>query len=146
MTHRSGIITGRHIDRWELDVRTREVPEDIFEQLIGALICESAIALLTQRATGAPLHAGDAFGRVLSWLWQTNPDCVPGPDPGGGPDDVVTYVSDLVAQVRYHAPGADESFPLDDLLAGVRRAAAPMPPADGAAMLACLRASLPGYL
>ena len=115
-------------------MRNREVPDPIFEKLIGALICESAAGLLAQRARGAAPHAGEAFGRVLAWLWETT--C----------DDVVPYVADLVAQVRYHAPGADAAVTLDDVLAAVGRAAAPMPPAEGAAMLACLRAGLPAYL
>jgi hypothetical protein len=115
-------------------VRTRDVPDHIFEKLIGALICESAAALLAQRARGATLHAGEAFGRVLAWLWET-------PE-----DDVVPYVADLIAEVRYHAPGARPELSLDDVLAAVRRAAAPMPAAEIAAMLATLRAGLPGYL
>ncbi|WP_433084865.1 hypothetical protein ACQP1P_08875 [Dactylosporangium sp. CA-052675] len=115
-------------------VRTREVPDPIFERLIGALICESAAALLAQRSRGAALHAGEAFGRVLAWLWETTSD------------DVVPYVADLTAQVRYHAPGADADVSLEDVLAAIGRAAAPMPPAEGAAMLACLRAGLPAYL
>jgi hypothetical protein len=119
-----------------VDLRTRAVPDHIFEKLIGALISEAATAMLAQRSRGAALHAGEAFGRVLAWLWE---------DPSG-PDDVLPYVADLVAQMRYHAPGADAAVPLDDVLAGVRRAAAPMAPAEGAAMLACLRAGLPAYL
>ena len=114
----------------------RAVPDHIFEKLIGALISEAAAAMLAQRARGAAMHAGESFGPVLAWLW----------DRTSGPDDVLTYVADLVAQMRYHAPGADASIPLDDVLAGVRRAAAPMVPAEGAAMLACLRAGLPSYL
>ncbi|MFB9411825.1 MULTISPECIES: hypothetical protein [Dactylosporangium] len=114
-------------------MRTREVPDHIFEKLIGALVGESAIALLTQRARGATLHAGEAFGRVLAWLWETA-------------DDVVPYVADLIAQVRYHAPGACPEMSLDDVLGAVGRAAAPMPPAEAAAMLATLRAGLPAYL
>jgi len=117
-------------------VRTRAVPDHIFEKLIGALISESAAAMLAQRSRGAALHAGEAFGRVLAWLWENNT----------GPDDVLVYVADLVAQVRYHDADADASIALDDVLAGVRRAAAPMAPAEGAAMLACLRAGLPAYL
>ncbi|MFG2037127.1 hypothetical protein [Dactylosporangium sp. NPDC048998] len=124
-------------------MRTREVPDHIFEKLIGALICESAAAILAQRARGAALHAGEAFGRVLAWLWE-HPS---GPgDTASGQDDVVTYVADLLAQVRHHAAGADASIPLDDVLVAVRRAAAAMPAAERAAMLACLRASLPAYL
>ncbi|WP_432836702.1 hypothetical protein [Dactylosporangium sp. CA-092794] len=117
-------------------MRTREVPDHIFEKLIGALICESAAAMLAQRTRGATPHAGEAFGRVLAWLWEST----------AGPDDVLTYVADLVAQVRYHAPGADASVPLDDILSGVRRAATAMSPGERAAMLACLRADLPAYL
>ncbi|WP_433217203.1 hypothetical protein ACQP00_09215 [Dactylosporangium sp. CS-047395] len=115
-------------------VRTREVPDHIFEKLIGALICESAAALLAQRARGTTLHAGEAFGRVLAWLWDS------------ATDDVVPYVADLTAQVRHHAVGADASITLEDVLAAVGRAAAPMPPAESAAMLACLRSGLPAYL
>jgi hypothetical protein len=119
-----------------VDVRTRDVPDHIFEKLIGALISEAAAAMLAQRSRGVTMHAGEAFGRVIAWLW----------DDTAGPDDVVTYVADLVAQMRYHATGADVSIAIDDVLAGVRRAAAPMPPAEGAAMLACLRAVLRSYL
>ncbi|GAA2353263.1 hypothetical protein [Dactylosporangium salmoneum] len=117
-------------------MRKRQVPDHIFEKLIGALISESAAAMLAQRARGSTLHAGEALGRVLAWLWED----------ASGPDDVVTYVADLVAQLRYHATGADASIPLGEVLAAVRRAAAPMAPAEGAAMLACLRAGLPAYL
>lgn len=117
-------------------MRTRAVPDHIFEKMIGALISEAAAAMLGQRSRGTTLHAGEAFGRVLAWLW----------DAPSGPDDAVAYVGDLVAQIRYHATGADATVPLEEVLAGVRRAAAQMPPAEGAAMLACLRASLPSYL
>ena len=115
-------------------VRTREVPDHIFEKLMGAVICESATALLDQRARGATPHAGDAFGRVLAWLWETSSD------------DVVPYVADLIAQARYHAPGADAGVSMDEVLTAVSRAAAPMPSPESAAMLACLRAGLPAYL
>lgn len=115
-------------------MRTREVPDHIFEKLIGALICESAAALLAQRARGATLHAGEAFGRVLAWLWET------------APDDLLAYVGDLVAQVRHHAAGADPAVSVDDVVSAVGRAASAMPAAEGAAMLACLRAGLPAYL
>lgn len=117
-------------------MRTREVPDHIFEKLIGALIYESADTLVVQRARGAALHAGEAFGRVLGWLWET----------ATGPDDVVAYVGDLVAQVRYHATGADPEVTLDDVLSAVGRAVAAMPDGERAAMLACLRAGLPAYL
>ncbi|MGI5244380.1 hypothetical protein [Dactylosporangium sp. CA-139066] len=117
-------------------MRTRAVPDHIFEKLIGAMISEAAGAMLAQRSRSCALHAGEAFGRVLAWLWENT----------SGPDDVLAYVADLIAQMRYHAPGADASIPLDDVLAGVRRAVAPMAPAEGAAMLACLRAGLPSYL
>ncbi|WP_426510916.1 hypothetical protein ACPPVO_09865 [Dactylosporangium sp. McL0621] len=115
-------------------VRTREVPDHIFEKLIGALVCESATALLAQRARGASLHAGEAFGSVLAWLWETSSD------------DVVPYVADLIAQARYHAPGADATVSLEEVLAAIGRAAATLSPAESAAMLACLRAGLPAYL
>jgi hypothetical protein len=114
----------------------REVPDHIFEKLIGAVICESAAAMLQQRARGAALHAGEAFGRVLAWLWETT----------SGPDDAVAYVADLVAQVRYHAVGADASITLDDLLRAIGSAARGLPPGETEAMLACLRAGLPAYL
>ncbi|WP_432987399.1 hypothetical protein [Dactylosporangium sp. CA-233914] len=110
------------------------MPDHIFEKLIGALICESAAAMLAQRSRGADLHAGEALGQVFAWLWETTPD------------DLVAYVADLAAQVRHHAPGADPAFSLDDVLSAVGRASAAMPPAEGAAMLACLRAGLPAYL
>jgi hypothetical protein len=114
----------------------REVPDHIFEKLIGALICESAAALLAQRARGLDPNAGDGFGRTLAWMWETPT----------GPDDVVAYVADLVAQARYHADGADPSLTLDDVLAAIRRATSFMPARDAAALLACLKADVPAYL
>jgi hypothetical protein len=140
MTYRSGTITRRHIDagdgRSAREVRMREVPDHIFEKLIGALICESAAAMLQQRARGAAPHAGEAFGRVLAWLWET----------ATGPDDVVAYVADLVAQIRYHAPGADASVALDDVLHAIGSASRALPRPETDAMLACLRAGVPAYL
>jgi hypothetical protein len=111
---------------------TREVPQTVYEKLIGGFVRDTARDLLDQHAEGRVLHPGDPFGHVLAWLWATQPD------------DAVAVMADVLAEIRYHARGADRTITLDELLSGVQFAIHDMPDHDADALVARLRADVPG--
>jgi len=112
-----------------------QVPNDVFEKLIYGLLRSTARSLLGQRAVGGPeavLHPGDPFGTVIAWCWKEHPD------------EAVAYVGDLLAEVRYHAPGSDKTITLGELLDGLTFAMPnEMPGTELRAMIARMTAEIP---
>lgn len=59
---------------------THEVPQRIYDLLVGGFVQHEAHALLLRlrreggyRPGESMLHPGDGFGDVLAWLWATDP-------------------------------------------------------------------------
>ncbi|MBE7195684.1 MAG: hypothetical protein INR66_24810 [Gordonia polyisoprenivorans] len=51
------------------------IPENVLTHLLTGFWCsEAALAIRDGAARGAFHHAGDPIGKVLAWLWRTNPD------------------------------------------------------------------------
>jgi hypothetical protein len=113
----------------------RDVPNSVFEKLIGAFVRETAGSLLEQRArsSATSLHCGPSFGHVLAWAWRRSPD------------EAAAYVADVLAEARYHAKGADRSITLDELLTAVLFAVPDMEDDEAEALEVYMRARVPGY-
>jgi hypothetical protein len=118
-----------HVTMW-----TYTVPNHVFEKIVGGFIQQTADEMLGQHRGRSLLHPGDPFGQLIAWVWENHPDEAP------------HYVADLLSELRYHRPGADQTITLDDLLAGLQFAIAPnMSGADADALTAALRAGVPDY-
>lgn len=89
-------------------------PDKTFELMLNAMSRVTAHDAFcppgrTGHARGEIWHPGDAFGRVLSWLWKT-----------GRTWDAVELVADLMLEARYHYPDRlDFRAAFESLLEGI---------------------------
>ncbi|GAB1639628.1 hypothetical protein [Krasilnikovia sp. MM14-A1259] len=99
---------------------TQSVPGEVMTPLMRGLIDDTAHKTLRDWHRGDPdrelarlagldprrphLHLGDPFGKVLVWLWRTDPH------------HAVSVVADVVAQMRHFDELATKQITLDDLL------------------------------
>ncbi len=111
--------------------KTVDVPEGVLVHLTHALV--EATAQLTLRSWGGPgdvVRMGDPFGRVLAWLWETNPD------------RAVEVYNTTLDHVRRHSPGATKAITLDLALQGLPQDL--LPSDSNAALIERLRRDVPG--
>jgi hypothetical protein len=111
----------------------RSIPDNVFAHLRNGLVFETAHYLLAGHPEQPVLHPGEAFGQVLTWLWRTDQDAA------------MKLVVDLLASVRYHAPGSDKNIRLDDLLAGIAFSIHAMSDEEAGALLARARTAVPDH-
>ena len=88
------------------------VPRRVFTHLVGGLVHDTARKTLEvfhrpDRQPGTPIHLGDPFGLVLSWLWKTDPDLA------------VAQFAELMAYLRKWDQQATTQITLDDVLDGL---------------------------
>ncbi|AEV86837.1 hypothetical protein ACWT_5819 [Actinoplanes sp. SE50] len=110
--------------------KTVPVPEDVLMHLTHALVTDTARLTLDAWSPGDVVRMGDPFGKVLSWLWVTDPD------------RAVELYNTTLDHVRRLAPGATKQITLDLALQGLPQ---DLPPSDGsnARLIERLRQDIP---
>lgn len=90
---------------------TIEVPSDIHSRLLAGFIARQADLFITEGGTRGNVMIDDNGGEVLAWLWRTNPD------------QCMTRLADLMAELRVHSPRAPEPpIRLSDVIDELRMA------------------------
>jgi hypothetical protein len=88
---------------------TVPVPEDVLMHLRHAITeSTSRFALDVWIGPGDVVRMGDPFGRVIAWLWQTDPDTA------------VETFGEMLHRIRHVEPNATKAITLDDALKGFR--------------------------
>lgn len=89
--------------------KTVDVPEDVLMYLTHSLIIETAeFTLRTWTGPGDVVRMGDPFGKVLTWLWATDPD------------RAVDMYTNTLHHVRVMSPNATKAITLAEALQGLR--------------------------
>lgn len=90
--------------------RTVAVPEDVLMHLRHGLAEQtSRFALEVWGGPGDVVRLGDPFGRVIAWLWQTDPDAA-----------VATFGL-VLHRIRHVEPNATKAITLNETLRGFRQ-------------------------
>ena len=88
---------------------TTPVPDTELRYLLTGFILGYSELLLHEIASmpGQVLIPGDPVGKVITWLWRTDPD------------QAALRVADFMAQMRVHSPHANDAIRFQDFLSGL---------------------------
>lgn len=112
---------------------TVQVPEDVFRSLTHGMIESTAeFAVKVWDGPGDVARFGDPFGRVLAWLWTTDPD------------RAVDFFNATLNHIRRHPSGAGKAFTLDEALKGLPLDLQGLGGEGNAALIERLRRDVPG--
>lgn len=115
---------------------TTPVPNRELQLLLSGFVVGNAELILADhsRIQGEALHPGDAVGKIITWLWRTQPG------------HAALRTADLMAQLRDHSPHADSTIRLADFLAGLRFALPPdVDQREADQLITFLREEVPAY-
>lgn len=115
-------------------MHTEEVPDHILDQLLIGLVYYEAELTLEHFKPGEAALISDAFGSVLSWLWQQNPA------------KATVLVADFLAQLRFYHHNANRAFRLEAVLRGLPPSLRGVPPGEVDDMQERLRRDVPMYV
>ncbi|WP_159080852.1 hypothetical protein [Nocardia suismassiliense] len=90
-----------------------EMPRHIRDALLSTFVVREADRAITDFGArrGHFAHIGDPFGKILAWLWRTNPD------------EAMQYLTQYLMHLRDHHPNRPEPpIRLDDVLTALRLA------------------------